>query len=391
MKQTLIISAFFILLMGACTPHAKDSTNISFNLTPDNEILFSEIFDEAEYHLLLAQDSVQLGEIERFRVSTRYFGFISTTGPVCSPKKTVYILNKVKFDLKLTISKQGYGPDEYVNLSDIYLGDEEIQLLDKCGKKILVYDYEGNLKKRIEIPINAFSFFDAGDGEYWLYANNDIKDMDYQLIRYNPTDSVIDKEYLPIDKHIASYLLLGTGTNFVSNDRNLYFYSPPVQTIYTLSNDTIEKAYTFDFGKYNVPEGYYKQHFNDIVDFSNKTNKAGYVYFITNYGLNKDNLVLSFFLNNEPFIAFGNTQTMATTCGNILTDDINDLKGFKFDYTNQSFDVYRNVLYMIVNPEQIINSCKNDDCHEFVSYNKLTPDSNPIILTCVLKEQFTVK
>lgn len=391
MKQTFIISALFILLMSACTSHPKDNTNFSFILTPDNDVLFSEVFDDAEYHLLMAQDSVQLGDIERFRVSSHYFGFISTTGTDCSPKQTVYIINRVNFDLKLVISNQGSEPHEYVNLSDIYLGEEDIQLLDKCGKKILVYDYAGNLKKRIEIPINAFSFFDAGENEYWLYSNNDINNTDYQLMRYNSNTSVVDKEYIPIDKHIASYLFLGTGTNFVSNNSHLYFYSPPAQTIYSLTNDTIISTYTFDFGKYNVPEDYYKQHFKDIVDFSNKTNKAGYVYFVTNYGLNNDNLVISFFLNDMPFIAFGNMQTMTTKCGNMLTDDINDLKSFKFDYTNQLFDVYRNVLYMIVSPEQIINSCKNDDCHEFVNYNKLTPDSNPLIMICELKDQYAVK
>lgn len=380
-----------MLLMSACTSHLKDNTNFSFNLTPDNEILFSKIFNGAEYHLLAAQDSVQLGVIECFRVSDHYFGFISNTGTDCSPEHTVFILNKENLDLKLEISNQGRERDQYRNLSDIYLGDDELQLLDKCGKKILVYDYEGNLKNRIEIPINAYSFFDAGHGEYWLYANNDIKDTDYQLLRYNSTDSVIDKELLPIDKHIASYMMLGTGTNFDSAGHNLFFYSPPAQTIYTLSNDTIEQAYTFDFGKHNVPQGYYKQDFDDIIDLNTKTSEAGYVYFVTNYGMNKDNLVLSFLLNDEPFLAFGNTKTMATKCGNILIDDINDSKGFKLDYTNCQFYVYGSVLYMIVSPEQIISSCKNDDCRKFVSSNKLTTDSNPIIMTCKLKESFTVE
>ena len=385
MKQTLIISALSILLMTACASHPKDNTNFSFNLAPNNEILFSEIFNKAEYHLLLPQDSVQLGEIEYFRVSHNYLGFISTKGTSCSPKQVVYILNKEKLDLKLELSNQGYGHDQYVSLWDMQLGDDEIQLLDKCGKKILIYDYEGNLKRRIEIPFNAESFFDAGDDEYWLYANNYVKDTDYQLTRYNPTDSVVDKEFFPRDKHIASYLLL-SGERFVSTDRNLYFYAPPAQTIYALSNDTIEKAYTFDFGKHNVPEGYYKQHFNDVLDFSEKTNEDGYVYLVTNYGLNKDNLVLSFLLKNESFLAFGNTKTMATKCGNILVDDINDLKGFKFDYSNSLFAVYGDELNMIISPEQIIGSCEDSDYQKLVSSDKLTTDSNPIIMTCELKE-----
>ena len=121
---------------------------------------------------------------------------------------------------------------------------------------------------------------------------------------------------------------------------------------------------------------------------SNKANRMGYIYFITNYGLNQDNLVLSFLLNNVPFISFGNMQTNATLSGNILIDDLNDLKGFQLDFANQPFDLYHNGLFMVITPEQLLNSCRNKVCFDFVTYNKLTPDSNPLLLICELKDIF---
>ena len=393
MKQTFIIIALFVLLLGACTSAPNDKTHFAFNLTPDNEILFSNIFDNAEYRLMLAADSVQLGDIERFRMSNRYLGFISNeSNNECTSKQIIYILNKGKFDLKLKLANKDNNIDGFKNISDISLGDDNVKLLDKCGKKIWVYDYDGHLKKQIEIPVAAFSFYDIGNGEYWLYCNNDAShDREYQLMRYNVNDSIITKEYLPIDQHIASYLCLETSTNFAKSDRDLFFYSFPDQIIYDLDNDTIQQAYTFDFGKYNVPDNYYSQHFKDIIDFSKKTNRAGYIYYVTNYGISKDNLVLSFLLNNDPFIGFGNIQTNATQCGNILIDDINDLKGFKLDYTNQLFAVYNNVLCMLITSEQLINACKNKNCQDFIDYNKLTIKSNPILLLGTIKKQFLVK
>ena len=158
MKQFYLFAVCIIALVSSCIPKSDNKTHFSFTLTPDNEIRFSEIFNNAEYHLLLSEDSVKIDEIECFRVSNHYLGFISSSSSGCNTHQTVYIVNRIKYDMKLQISNQGSEKGQYANLSDLYLGDEVVMLLDKCGKKILVYDYDGTLQNEIETPISAYSF-----------------------------------------------------------------------------------------------------------------------------------------------------------------------------------------------------------------------------------------
>lgn len=392
MKQLFLLPAILILLMSACSPDKKDEVNFSFNVSPDSEVLFSELFDNAEYRLMLANDSTPIKSINQLRVSNRYLGFIVTETDNDGVSKTLYVLNKGKFDLKIKLCAQGNDPYEYMELTDYSLSDEKIKFLDKIGRKILVYDYEGTFLERINIPYSAISFYDVGDGVYWFYNDAGVtNDHKYQLVNFNWNNGSIIGEYLLTDRNMVTSLKSLPETNFSHVAHDLFFYSFPEQIIYSLNDDTFHNAYTFGFGEHNAPNDYYKQHFSGLANFVNKTNKLGYVYYISNFGVSDDNLVLSFMQNKVPYIAFGNTQTNYSRCGNILVDDINHLKGFKFNATNQLYIVENNLLFMLIDAQQLINSCDNQNCKDFIDYNKLTTDSKPLLLICTLKEQFDKK
>lgn len=89
---------------------------------------------------------------------------------------------------KLKISRLGTGPDGYASLFDSYIDPEtqEIELLDNNGKKIVVYDKEGNHLRSFAIPFMSFTLAKTDQHNYWFYNNNlPSEACNYKVTHYN--------------------------------------------------------------------------------------------------------------------------------------------------------------------------------------------------------------
>lgn len=379
------------LLMFSCISSNKNidtkPSTITVHVLENSEILFSDVFDEVEYHLFRGIDSIAMGDVQRLRIANGYIGIIANTKIENQLKQTVYIFDKRVGILKITISNQGDGLEQYLLLTDISLRKDQIELLDHKGKKILIYDYNGNFKKRISIPNMSYSFYDIGNDEFWLYNNNVIdKNQHDNLVRFNSGNNEIINDFLPIDKNEATYLsLIDDLTSFISVGGQLYFQPSCMPIIYKINGDTLAKAYDVNFGKNNTPAKFYEQKFSTMKHFSNEADRLGYIYLINNYGINSSTINLSFKFNKMLYYSLYNINTGVVKSGNIIHDDLNGMNPIQLIDLNQFFAFDNDNLYFLMTTDQFRISCNDDKCLEFMKESDFEHMLSPIIVKCKLK------
>ena len=154
------------------------------------------------------------------------------------------------------INKRGQGPGEYTpNLTSIFLNPftENIDITDMgC---IYSYDLTGK-------HVRTISRTEEASGFYWnliplsenlyvchilLFNNLDTYKINYYDVKEN---KIIHKDYEE-DEFLVKYANLPFVPPFYEYNGNSYFYRLVDNSTYEVGLDSLKKAYTWDFGKYN--------------------------------------------------------------------------------------------------------------------------------------------
>ncbi len=83
-------------------------------------------------------------------------------------------------ELEQKLSKQGAGPGEYIQLTDFYVENENLFILDYTQQAIIEYDKDFNFINKIRIQ-NFGSSFIHQNNSYWVYNEPSGKVPDYQF------------------------------------------------------------------------------------------------------------------------------------------------------------------------------------------------------------------
>lgn len=159
--------------------------------------------------------------------------------------------------------------------------------------------------------------------------------------------------------------------------------------IYFTNNKlSTQNTHILDFGKHAVPEEFYKHKFSDIMEFSIEANKREYIYFVNNFSLNKEHILLSFFLDKKCFWSIHAIPNDVNHTGNILEDDINSLSQINVDNLNTLFAMDEDALYFLISPEPFIEMCKdNNEFSKMLINHNITEESNPLLVKCTFKKK----
>ena len=381
-----IICAIFAL--SSCHSVQKENnlaeTKIIVEIDGSKGIRFSDIFEQVEYIPLETTDSSLIGTVERLRI------FDDQVCLLCD--KSLLIFNKQTGHAELQISKLGGAPEEYQSLYDVYIDKEtkQIELLDMNGKKIQKYSLNGQYKGSLPLPFMSFSFTKRGETDYWFYNNNLLSDKTKsKVIHWNTKKESISDEFFPIDSHLSNFFFVVEGNNFANTEDGLFFFSNPPEKIYLMDNKLSPKAtYMLDFGKHTIPDDFYTHNFSDIMDFSTEANKREYVYFINNFSINKECVLLSFFLDKKCFWSIYTITDGVNHVGNTLEDDVNLLSGTDIDNLNTLFATDKEALYFLLSSDQFIEMCRNNDkFSKMIINNNITDQSNPLLVKCTFKKK----
>ena len=198
----------------------------------------------------LANEEVILGEINK----------------VIKKYDRIYILDKNKThsvfiydnsgNLINFISNVGNGPEEYIQLTDIFTNsmDATLNLVSRMDRKILKYDLEGANFKQVEyLPKNFRQFSKLEDG-YVGYMGNYIEDGKHPKNIFTLSkDLQIKGEFLEIDETWDSKVL-DNGSVFSNYEDKTYFIQPMDFNVYSIGTDMISKTYYIDFGDKSWPQ-----------------------------------------------------------------------------------------------------------------------------------------
>ena len=262
---------YFLLIFFSCVnknnpnafvvPHTEPFTEGQYVYYPikDNRIkvdlnkpqtasLF-DYFSHIELIPLETNDKVLIGWIEEITYNKgRYYVFDRQ-------QHRIYVFDDSgKFMFQ--INKRGQGPGEYITIRSIYLNPftGNIDLAD--FGYICSYNLSGNFVKKIHPP-SDLPFYDnllaLNEKTYVFYLGTRGKVGPYKIIYYDvENNEIIRKEYEE-DSSINNFYFINynSHTPFYEYQGKWYFCYFADNITYEVGQDSLIKAYTWDFGKYN--------------------------------------------------------------------------------------------------------------------------------------------
>ena len=257
-KTTFYISLFLLLFtLEGCSTTANTS-EIIYEMDHPVDIQKSGLIKDVS--LISLQDtSVYIGDIIK----------------VDALDTLIYILDKYKKGIYIfsdkgkhvsTISGQGHGAGEYLEVTDFFVDPEKktVNVLSRLNKKLYVYDTKGNGIQVISLPktfngitkyVDGFIGYMANYSEdrsqpynYWIMDGNGKVVSHFGQIK-SCIESRFKERFSPISSH--------KGDLSISAE-----YERGIMTLSDGSDDA-QTTYMLDFGKYNWPEIPDKDYNND--------------------------------------------------------------------------------------------------------------------------------
>lgn len=379
-------------VLTSCNKQAQNCLNyadkvISVDINNVSSLLLSELFDTLEYVPLETSDEALFSFPEHLKITKQGDVYFLSN-------KSFYLFDGNSGKCKMKLFKLGGGPGEYQSIFDSYVNEanSEIEILDNNGKKVLIYDKDGNYLRNIALNFSPFSMTKTNDSIYWFYNNNLISDVsDCKLVCYNSKGSKIIGEFFPIDKHLAEFFFVSDERNVAFDGKELFYMASPVDTIYSI--DLKEKkqkvAYCLDLHSNRIPSSFLGQNFTDIVEFSQKASKRGYIYAFPTFAFNGRIVITAYRKDKDLFMNFYDRELHQAYTINQITDDFHFETPFRLEGINLYFTLYNDVFYFVMSSEQFLKMKPKDgvqtDIQKILRQYELTEFSNPVLVKCKLK------
>ena len=180
-------------------------------------------------------------------------------------RKSIYIFSD-KGKHVSTISEQGHGAGEYLEVTDFFVDPEKktVNVLSKLNKKLYVYDTNGNGIQVISLPKTFNGITKYVDGFIGYMANySEDRSQPYNYWIMDGNGKVVS-HFGQIKSCIESRFK-ESFSPFSSHKGDLSISAEYERGIMTLSDgsDDAQTTYMLDFGKYNWPEIPDKDYNND--------------------------------------------------------------------------------------------------------------------------------
>lgn len=385
MKNINLLSVLMlsILLLGCGTDKKKNgfsTLEVSISGSRRN-IILNDIASKIRYIPLETNDSLIIGEIVKVIKKDNYY-FISDATAL------------YKFDqngkLAGYINKKGNGPDEYIGISDFQIDKEGgVWILGRNKKILNNYSWAGELLKQIHLKywIQNFIF---NDRFIYMYCGNEVEEgNDSKIHVWNIDTEEYVAKFLRIDKNQSNYLHILSQLCFIPRERDIYFFQAFNDTIYKLSPEAIQPYAYINLDDKNIPASFYKQKYENIVEFFNALMNESYAYGIPYFYEYPSYYLLSFYYNRQQYMAIlpkseNEESFVSSHCR--VGDDIlpND---FKMEFSDtQTFLQNDGSLIFILNPMQIDEYAKNKNNKNILRTLQITDsEQNPVLLDVELE------
>lgn len=375
-KCQLIYYCSVLIVFFACNSNklntSEQSELINIKLNKADEILVSTLFDSLTYIVLDDEKDISL---------------LKTINKLEICDSLMFLLDKQNnklhcFNLRgtylNTIGNIGNGPGEYLKISDFAIDykKNEIVVLDRNLRKILIYSFKGNFKENYTIKMMAECISVYNDGYFFYTSGSDYytankQDLGYNLFFTDNKCNIVDKmfKYNPECEN----RMKERAFDYNLNDSTLLFHYAIYDTIYKINKNGNITKYVVDFGNYKVP--------------ISKINSDNYKYYVNKDGYaiisgachSDKYLFINYALNNRIRFLIANSEGECIVNASFMKNDI-DKTSFALSYPLKMID---NRVYFIKNTSDLLFDHKMDSL--FIDGKKLTLESNPVIIVGYLK------
>lgn len=264
-----------LIIFASCTKKIDNGINVlTVNLGDTTDYVnLSDVVSFSECIPLETNDSVIIDNIIK----------------VISENGTIYVADRFsiyKFDdngkFQSKFDKHGIAPDEYIHISDFFMGEnEEIWILSRSGQCLYNYGWDGNLKKVIKLNCWATKMCVVDKESVLLYVGNEKdKDNNCQLLLLNLNTQEIRAKYLPINDKKSKYLhIMGHNYFLPSKDgKEICFYQMFNDTIYQMGENGLSPKYYLNLDNKNIPISFFDNEYQNVMDFFQHLSPKGWAY-----------------------------------------------------------------------------------------------------------------
>ena len=281
MKRKVKIFLFLIFLtivIYSCqqTERYHSITTVDVDVASNSELKLSKYFENFRM-LKLPSDSV-IGEINRIRYDNNLI--------YISDKRTMFIFSN-SGELLSSFTKRGRGPGEYSSITDFTVDGNEIIILDRSLRKLLVYNHFGECISNRSLEYWAQAISPVVNNIYFLYFGTQYNDNNegHKLckVKFGQEESL----YLDIDKNKEKYLRIFSRHNFYHHKESIYFFEALNDTVYnTVEDGSMQPLFYVDYKGKNIPSSFFKKGYTDILNFFEEFNMTSYAYGVVDFVVN---------------------------------------------------------------------------------------------------------
>lgn len=324
--HTFLLGILSSLIIVACGGNIKDVPEIlDIDVTDKSDSFdLSSLFDENGKHSLVRLETNEdcvIGEVTNLIQKYEKIFIVDNL------TKSIYVFN-VEGGFEYKISNYGRARNEYIDMTDVYIGDRYIYILDIISSKIILCSHEGKFEKVIRISdVWGHNMFVYNDD---IYLMNKWSDSSNGLFRLFVLDHEgnLKSSLLPFKKRDLNRYF-SQETAYAISTEGVRICYPSDNVIYTIcgENDCIAAMYV-DFNKQALPLKYATYNLLDIIreGISDK------------YILGIDRLATS---SRYLFLSYGYQSSKYTTIYDVKNKKCNNVKALHTkNYFNLSLNRY---------------------------------------------------
>lgn len=258
------------------------------------------------------------------------------------------------------ISRLGQGPEEYININDIFYDEyeETINLQSFSGTqgrfKIMSFDRDGKvLLKQTPIDLNFWLVDRMKDGRYVFHTKNstNLPDIISNVFVYSSNmQKIYDDLPIPVESRNKG-MSVNAGLLFKGKKGDMYCTKEYETDVYYIGKDSLTKLYHYDVGRYTYPDEFKSwEKSRQIVESYQMSN---YIVDIRDFCENDKYVVSIFLYKGGEKIVFYDKHTQETNVYLLLNNPLL-LDGFG------SFEGITNGCLVSSRPSEIYTRVFND-------------------------------
>lgn len=319
---------FYFLILFSCLLSCKNNTSepisnsevqtIDFYKNYSDKLEFSSFIDTIQFIPLETTADNLIGEINRVIFSNGKY-YIHATNSMQNGKLLIFD-DDGKFLGKF--DKRGAGPNEYLELKDFAITNED-NIVISTYRKLLLYDNLGNFI--YSIPLD-----DLSPKEILSTQNNEILSYNFGSVYFdNKLLSLINKHgidhmfFCRSNSEARKSDLLVNWRSLVEHDSSFYLNYPYCDTIFSITpSEIITAKYAIDYGNMKL-RNFIIDKDESLNNWEDRLRKSGDYLSVASYGISDHYVYIgSIDNNNVGYLTLYSFKSQQAISAHKLIDDI---------------------------------------------------------------------